>query len=281
MKSPLSTASSSLTPIPVRVSEFHAETHDVFTLTLEPPHTQGFAFQPGQFNILYAFGVGEAAISLSGDPGDHTSIVHTIRAVGSVTKALAKLRPGDTVGVRGPYGSAWPMDAARGKEVVIVTGGIGLAPLRPVLRYLQNHRSDYGRIFLLHGIRTPADHLFPEDLQTWSGLPDGTVHVAATQADRSWTGHVGVVTTLFPRIEFDPNNTVGFICGPDVMIRYAVREFEQRGITGDRIYVSLERNMQCAIGYCGHCQFGPKFICMDGPVFRHDTIRDILEVREA
>jgi NAD(P)H-flavin reductase len=276
-----------LVPEFVPVRGYHEETHDTFTLSLAPVGGQNLStgglrgFLPGQFNMLYVFGVGEVPISMSGDAADTGALVHTIRAVGSVTNALAKLRPGDMVGMRGPYGSSWPLEQARGHDVVIVSGGIGLAPLRPAIYHLLRNRNDYGRVVLLHGVRTPEDLLFAEELEAWQRRDDFQVLVAVQQAGESWQGRVGVVTALFPHAVFDPERTIGLMCGPEVMMRFTIREFDQRGVPHDQLYVSLERNMQCAVGFCGHCQFGPSFVCMDGPVFRFDRIEAFFEVREA
>jgi NAD(P)H-flavin reductase len=271
-----------MAPVVARVRDFRTETHDTFTLTLEPPSGGGPArpFLPGQFNMLYTFGVGEVPISQSGDPAEAGSIVHTIRAVGAVTRRLAQLRPGDTVGLRGPFGSSWPLEAARGRDVVLVSGGIGLAPLRPAVYHLLRHRSAYGRLALLYGARTPGDLLYREELRAWQsgGLQ---VLVTVDRGDASWRESIGLVTALFARAQFDPQHAVAMMCGPEVMMRFALRELERRGIAEDRLYLSLERNMQCAVGFCGHCQFGPNFVCLDGPVFRHDRIKRFFEVREA
>jgi NAD(P)H-flavin reductase len=267
----------------VSVQNYYADNQDTFTLTLEPP-TSGagtYAFGPGQFNMLYVFGVGEAPISLSGDPADTAALVHTIRAVGPVTDALGRLRPGDRLGLRGPFGSCWPLEAARGCDVVLVSGGIGLAPLRPAIYHLLRHRKDYGRVILLQGARTPRDLIYAEELARWSGRADFRVLITVDQADEYWHGHVGVVTRLFTRAEFDPQRTVGLMCGPEVMMRFALQEFAERGVSEDRLYVSLERNMHCAVGFCGHCQFGPTFVCMNGPVFRYDQVRTFFHIREA
>lgn len=268
-----------VTPTATRVRSVRRETHDTFTIELDAP-AGGFRFQPGQFNMLYAFGVGEAAISLSGDPEKNESIVHTIRAVGSVTNALNRLKAGDALGVRGPYGTGWPLAAARDKDLVVVSGGLGLAPLRPVLYHVLANRGDFGRVALLHGVRSPEDHLFADELDRWSRSPELNVHLAATKGDRSWRWRIGVVTALFDSVEIDSSRTIALVCGPDVMIRFAERELAKRGVGDDSQFVSLERNMQCAAGFCGHCQFGPSFVCMDGPVFRLDRIRPFLDVRE-
>lgn len=271
--------SSSMLPAVVRVRDYRRESHDTFTLALTPP--AGFRFLPGQFNMLYVFGVGEAAISLSGDPADGQAALHTIRAVGSVTKALGRLQSGETLGMRGPFGSAWPLEAMRGHDVIIVAGGIGLAPLRPVIYHLLQQRKDFGRVAFLYGARTPGDLLYAAELEQWQQRANLQVLVTVDRGDSSWHGSVGLVTALFPRVEFDPKRTIGLMCGPEVMMRFVQREFEQRGVSEDRLYLSLERNMQCAIGFCGHCQFGPEFVCMDGPVFRYDRIKLFFNIREA
>jgi NAD(P)H-flavin reductase len=231
--------------------------------------------------MLYGFGLGEVAISMSGDPAEQDSIIHTIREVGSVTHGLGKLRAGDAVGVRGPFGSCWPLETARGGDVVLITGGIGLAPLRPVIYHLLLHRALYGNVALLHGARTPGDLLYLDELRTWQGRGDFQVLLTVDRADASWSESIGLVTALVARAEFDPQHTVGMICGPEVMMRFALDELEKRNVAKDRLYISLERNMQCAVGFCGHCQFGPSFVCMDGPVFRHDRIKEFFDIREA
>jgi NAD(P)H-flavin reductase len=270
-------------PTVVGVQGFRTENHDTFTLTLQPPAVPGtpYSFLPGQFNMLYGFGLGEVPISMSGDPAEAASVVHTIRAVGSVTRGLAKIRPGNAIGVRGPFGSSWPLEMAQGNDVVLVSGGIGLAPLRPVVYHLLRHRDQYGRVVLLNGARTPGDLFYREELQAWQSRGDLQVLLTVDSADASWREPVGLVTALFKRAEFDPQRTVGMMCGPEVMMRFTVAEFAKRGVNTDRLYVSLERNMQCAIGFCGHCQFGPNFVCMDGPVFRYDQIKAFFDVREA
>jgi NAD(P)H-flavin reductase len=270
-------------PVVVKVLAYKPETHDTFTLALDAPtvSTTPYSFLPGQFNMLYGFGLGEVPISMSGDPAEPGLVVHTIRAVGSVTGGLAKFRPGDAIGLRGPFGSSWPLDVARGGDVVLVSGGIGLAPLRPALYHLLRHRSEYGRVVLLYGSRTPGDILYREELQAWQYRGDFQVALTVDRADSSWRESIGLVTALFAQVDFDPQRTVGMMCGPEVMMRLTVREFQNRGLTDERLYLSLERNMQCAVGFCGHCQFGPNFVCMDGPVFRYDRIKAFLDIREA
>ncbi len=267
-------------PEPHRLERVRRETHDTFTLELKPAQGNVKPFAPGQFNMLYVFGTGESAISISGDPADTDTLVHTVRAVGTVTRAMQKLRRGDMIGVRGPFGSAWPVAEAEGSDVVIVTGGIGLAPLRPVIYRVLAHREKYGRVALLYGARTPRDLLFQRELEKWRSLFDLEVEITLDTASGDWRGNVGVVTRLIPAAPFDSLNAVALICGPEVMIRFTVLELHKRGMSDDNIYLSMERNMKCAIGFCGHCQFGPTFICKDGPVFRYDRIGAWLGKRE-
>ncbi|MEG3618776.1 FAD/NAD(P)-binding protein [Magnetovibrio sp. PR-2] len=263
-----------LLPITLRRKELD----DTFTIELDPGKP-GFHFQPGQFNMLYVFGVGEVPISISGDPANPGKLVHTIRNVGAVTDALSKLKKGDQVGVRGPFGSAWPVIEADGHDVVIIAGGIGLAPLRPAIEHVLANREHFGRFVILYGARSPEDVLYMKQLQQWRGRLDTYVDVTVDHADRSWAGNVGVVPRLIERADFDPHHTKVMICGPEIMMRFTIKELVQRGMEKDDIFVSMERNMKCAIGHCGHCQFGGKFICKDGPVFAYSQIEDLLQVR--
>ena len=264
-----------------RVQKVRQETPDTFTLELEPEAGQeAVSFAPGQFNMLYAFGVGEVPISISGDPAKSAVLVHTTRDVGAVTRAMRQLKPGDSLGVRGPFGGSWPVAQARGADVVIVAGGIGLAPLRPALYQLLAARKYYGKVVLLYGTRAPADILFRRELQQWHSRFDLEVHVTVDRAIGNWRGNVGVVTTLIPRAPFDPHSTVAMVCGPEIMMRFTVQELERRGVALENVHLSMERNMKCAVGFCGHCQFGPTFICKDGPVFRYDRLQPLLTVRE-
>ncbi len=271
----------SMVPRPWRVQRVRQETHDTFTLELESTDpAERFDFVTGQFNMLYVFGVGEVPISISGDPARPQKLAHTIRAVGAATKALRTLKPKTVLGVRGPFGSNWPVEQAAGKDVVIVAGGIGLAPLRPVVYKVLARRRNYGKFALLYGTRTPADILYRKELEQWQTRSDLQTHVTVDRAIGPWSGNVGVVTTLLPKAQFDPGNTVAMVCGPEVMMRFTVRELQRRGIGLENIYISMERNMKCALGFCGHCQFGPTFICKDGPVFRYDKIQPLLAIRE-
>jgi NAD(P)H-flavin reductase len=268
-------------PRPFVVRQNTRETGDTFTLSLDPVDGVGLAFAAGQFNMLYAFGVGEVPISISGDPAKPELLVHTVRAVGAVTRALQKLGKGARVGVRGPFGTSWPMAEARGRDVVVVAGGIGLAPLRPALYHLLLHRGLYGRVVLLYGARTPKDLLYGRELREWRGRFDVDVEVTVDRATAEWQGAVGVVTRLIDRSGFDAAGAVAFACGPEVMIRYSVMALAKRGLPESGIFVSLERNMKCGVGLCGHCQFGPHLLCRDGPVLRYDRTLPFFGVREA
>ncbi|MBK9708785.1 MAG: FAD/NAD(P)-binding protein [Acidobacteria bacterium] len=269
-----------------RIKNYRTETADTFTIDLVNEHGQdgmtGMHFQPGQFNMLYLFGAGESAISISGDPRNKDVLTHTVRAVGTVTRALARLKRGDVIGVRGPYGSPWPVVEAIGNDVLIVAGGIGLAPLRPVIYHLIAEREKYGKVTLLYGARSPVDILFRQELEKWRGRFDMQVEATVDNArqGQTWHGNAGVVTGLIPRAGFDPSQTTVMICGPELMMRFTIIELQKRGIEEDAIHVSMERNMKCAIGLCGHCQLGPEFICKNGPVFRFDRIRDLFRKRE-
>ena len=256
------------------------ELADTFTLELRSPEQQAFHFQPGQFNMLYLFGSGEVPISISGDPANSDRIIHTIRAVGAVTEGLKRCRQGDMVGIRGPFGTAWPVSKAVGQDIVIVTGGIGLAPLRPAIYQILANRQRYGNINILYGARTPQDILYRRELERWRSRFDLSVEVIVDHADASWSGRVGLVTKLLDRARFDALETTALICGPEIMMRYVIQGLQDRGLPDTQIHLSMERNMKCAIGHCGHCQLGGHFVCKDGPVFPYPAIKQAFQVRE-
>lgn len=271
-----------MAPDPWRIRRIQRETLDTFTLEIEPVAGESApAFEAGQFNMLYVFGVGEVPISISGDPtGGTSSLVHTVRAVGSVTKVMCALKRNDVVGVRGPYGSHWPLQETVGSDVVIVTGGLGLAPLRPAIYQILAQRKLYGRVVLLYGARTPADLLYRRELERWGARSDFDVQVTVDRGDSAWNGTVGVVPRLIPPAQFDPIDTVALVCGPEIMMHFTLLELKKRGLPPEQIFLSLERNMKCALGFCGHCQFVPFFECKDGPVFRYDKIQPWFGKRE-
>ena len=281
MLEPKNQSADPMLPSPYRVQRVRQDTYDTFTLELQSANgTDGLRFSAGQFNMLYVFGVGEVPISISGDPATPATLVHTTRVVGTVTKAMRKLKRGDMLGVRGPFGTHWPVAEAVGNDAVIVAGGIGLAPLRPALYALLAQREKFGKVVLLYGTRTPSDILFRRELESWRSRLDLEVFVTVDRATGNWRGNVGVVTTLIPKAPFDPRNAVAMVCGPEIMMRYTVLELQKRGVAAEHIFLSLERNMKCAVGFCGHCQYGPTFICKDGPVFRYDRIKGLFTMRE-
>lgn len=270
-----------MSPRMFRVSRALRETDDTFTLNLSPPEKgAGFPFAPGQFNMLYAFGVGEVPVSISGDPAKADTVVHTIRVVGAATKAIRALKPGDPCGLRGPFGTWWPVEESYGSDILIVAGGIGLAPLRPAVYRILAERDRFGKVALIYGTRTPDMILYPRELERWRSRFDIQVEVTVDSGTGSWRGNVGVVTTLIRRAVFDPGATVAMVCGPEVMMHYSVMDLRKAGIAPGNIHLSMERNMKCAVGLCGHCQFGPSFICKDGPVFRYDRIAGLFGKRE-
>ncbi|MGO8873516.1 MAG: FAD/NAD(P)-binding protein [Acidimicrobiales bacterium] len=271
---------SPLTPALYRVASRRSEVGDVVTLVLEPSgRTAAPAFMHGQFNMLTAFGVGEVAISISSTPGTAGPLEHSIRDVGAVTHALCAAPVGTVVGVRGPFGIGWGLgDIENGVDVVVVAGGIGLAPLRgALLELVGRQRSGRGRLFVVAGARSPDQILYGDELEDWRRA-GANVAVTVDVGTPSWAGQVGVVTTLLPELPFEPEGAVALTCGPEIMMRFVARSLVDRGVDPGRIRVSLERNMQCAIGICGHCQLGPLLVCRDGPVVPYGGTADALFV---
>lgn len=271
-----------MTPHFLRVAERTVETADVVTLDIAVPSAlkDVCRFRPGQFDMLYAYRVGEVPISISGDAALTDRITHTIRAVGPVSRALAALDIGDSVGLRGPFGNHWPIEDAEGHDVLLVAGGIGLMPLRPVIHHVLRHRGRYGSVVLLYGAKRRDDLLFRSELSAWRRRPDLELAVALNEADRDWTGEVGFVTQLLPKVGLAAHDTVAMLCGPEIMIRVTGRAVADLGVAPARIHASMERNMKCALGTCGHCQLGPLFLCRDGPVFSLDRIDPLMSVPE-
>jgi NAD(P)H-flavin reductase len=237
----------------------------------------GQACLPGQFNMLYVFGKGEIPISVSRIQSER-AVIHTIRAVGKVSRALCSLQEGEQIGFRGPFGKGWPVELADGKDLVIVAGGIGLAPLRPVLDHVRAHRGRFKKVSLIYGARSPKDMIFKDELTQWQDSIK--VQITVDSAEPGWKQYVGLVTPLAQRVEIDTANTIAMLCGPEIMMDACTQVFLGRGVRPTDIYLSMERNMKCAIGHCGHCQFGGDFICKDGPVFSYDRIADRLKVKE-
>ncbi|MGW7543170.1 FAD/NAD(P)-binding protein [Streptomyces sp. NPDC054770] len=265
-------------PLPYRVAGTWEETADTRSIELVPAGRGLPPFAPGQFAMIYAFGVGEVPVSVSALRGPHGGLVHTVRAVGAVSSALYRLQAGDTVALGGPYGTGWDLAAAAGQDLLVIAGGIGLAPLRPVVHAALERRDGYGRLTVLVGARTPADLVYRDEIAGWRG--PARVAVTVDRPGAGWRGAVGVVTTLLDRLDLRPEQTCALVCGPEVMMRHTARDLVARGLAPDRVQVSLERNMRCATGHCGHCQLGPLLLCRDGPVVGYDRVAHLLLVRE-
>ncbi len=265
-------------PHPAIVRSVQPEAPGVATFRIEledPRRREAFRILPGQFNMLLLPGVGEVPISVASTQDEGPGIGHTIRFVGRVTRAIEALGPGAVIGLRGPYGRGWPMGPSLGKDVLLVAGGLGLAPLRPVVQALLADRERHGRLTLLYGARQPSDLLYEREYPEWRrrGMD---VRVTVDRADPSWRGEVGVVPVLFRKLQLDPGRTVVMACGPEVMMRFSIAEALADRIPDRDVYLSMERNMQCAVGLCGRCQLGPDFVCKDGPVFSHPEIARFL-----
>lgn len=266
-------------PASYRVADRRQETHDAWTLRLEAADGDAAPrFAPGQFSMLYVFGSGEVPISVSAIPEAGAAVVHTVRAVGAVTRSLCAAPTGAVVGVRGPFGRGWPLADAEGRDVLVVAGGLGLAPLRPVVHALIARRDRYRRVALLYGGRSPSELLYRDELDEWRRTGAIDVELIVDAPDAGWRGDVGVVTRLIRRASFDPDATIAMACGPEVMMRFVATALRERGVAATGIWLSLERSMKCATGHCGHCQLGPLFVCKDGPVVRHDRAERLMEV---
>ncbi len=268
-------------PVPYRVASRRRETHDSVTLSLEPAGPPLPPFQPGQFTMLAVPGVGEVAISVSGDPAARGGrLVHTVRAVGAVTRALCAAPPGRVIGVRGPFGTSWDLPSAAGRDLIFVAGGVGLAPLRAAVLGALATRRSYRRVVLVAGARKPAEFLFRSELDAWSGRNDMDVELTIDQPATGWDGQVGFVTEPLARVHLDTGRTTAFLCGPEAMIRFSAQVLLRRGVPAADIRVSLERDMKCGVGLCGRCQLGPILVCRDGPVVGYTLAGPLLAVRE-
>lgn len=264
---------------PATIVEVRREAPHIVTLRLRLEEAQArkrFRFAAGQFNMLYAFGVGEVAISIVSDPDEPELLDHTVRVVGRTTEVIGRMEPGDRLGVRGPFGQGWPMEVAKHHDLFIVTGGLGCAPVVGAIEYMFRRRDQYGAIKILHGVKTPHDLLYRERFDVWRTHPRTEVYLTSDEPGKTWHYHVGVVTELFDRVDLDADRTIVLMCGPEIMMRVGTKILLERGLRPETIYVSLERHMACGIGLCGHCQMGPYFICKDGPVMRYDRIAPFL-----
>lgn len=258
------------------------ELPSVFTLRLrfsDAVLQRSYRFAPGQFNMLYLFGVGEVPISIVSDPEDDTLLDHTIRAVGRVTNGLARLQAGDRIGIRGPYGRGWPLERARGRDVCIITGGLGCAPSVSVIHYIMKRRSEFGRLTIMQGVKHVNDMIWRQRYEQWAQQPDTQVLLAADHGGPVWPWHEGPVTELFDHAQLQCDNVIVMMCGPEGMMNASVSALTPCGVPDHAVWLSMERSMQCALGHCGHCQFGPKFVCRDGPVFHYPDVKHMLGVR--
>jgi sulfhydrogenase subunit gamma (sulfur reductase) len=265
---------------PARITARRTETEGIYTFTmrlLDPSVRAAYRFRAGQFNMLYAFGVGEVAISIVSDPSEPEILEHTVRIAGRITGVMADWKVGDVVGVRGPYGNGWPVDAALGRDVVIVTGGLGCAPVAGLINYIIRRRDEYGELHILHGVRTPNDLLYREKFDEWRRVPRTRVYLTTDRPDKSWHYRIGVVTELFDDLNVAASAIV-MMCGPEVMMRFAAHALLEKGIGDDSIHLSMERRMECAVGLCGHCQYREHFVCKDGPVFSYRTVRRLFGI---
>jgi sulfhydrogenase subunit gamma (sulfur reductase) len=265
-------------PQEAQIIERIDESPGLFTLRLrftDPQVQAAYQFEPGQFNMLYLHGVGEIPISIISDPKDEYIFDHTIRAVGRVSKAMSCLKPGGFIGVRGPFGRGWPLQAAEQRDVVVVTGGLGCAPVVSVINYIARRRERFGKLNIVQGVKHSSDFIWRERYDHWREMPDTTVLLAADRGEPIWPWHIGRVTDLFDQLDFDPGRVSVMLCGPEGMMRVVVRQMLERKVTESDIWLSMERNMQCAVGHCGHCQYGGKFICKDGPVFSFTELKPL------
>lgn len=266
-------------PHEAEIVERIEETPSIFTLRLrftDPKVNAAYGFAPGQFNMLYLYGVGEVPISIVSDPEDEHMYDHTIRAVGRVTNGLARLAVGDRVGVRGPFGRGWPMAEAAGKDVLIATGGLGCAPVVSVINYILRRRERFGRLTIMQGVRHADDLIWRSKYERWSRLPNTQVLLAASQGGALWPWRVGHLPELFDEAQIDVDNCTAMMCGPEGMMMAVVKSLQERRFPEENIWLSMERNMQCGDGKCGHCQHGGKFVCKDGPVFCYPQVKSLL-----
>lgn len=269
-------------PHEVEIIERIQESPGLFTLRLKftsEDEQRSYQFEPGQFNMLYLYGVGEVPISIVSDPSDDHVIDHTIRAVGRVTNGLANLQRGDRLGLRGPFGRGWPMRETEQNDIVVITGGLGCAPVVSVINYIMHRRERYGHLNIVQGVKHSADFIWRERYDQWRQLPDTQVLLAADSGDALWPWHIGRVTDLFDKLAFDPDRVSVMMCGPEGMMHVVINHMREYGVEDHDLWLSMERNMQCAVGHCGHCQYGGKFVCRDGPVFNFSEVKDLFAIK--
>jgi len=269
-------------PMAATIIERIQESPSLFTLRLrfsDPEIQNQYSFMPGQFNMLYLHGVGEVPISIVSDPEDEHMLDHTIRSVGRVTKGMGKLREGDSLGVRGPFGRGWPLFQAEQRDVIVVTGGLGCAPVVSVINYIMRRRERFGFVNIVQGVKHSSDFIWRERYDQWRQAPDTKVLLAADAGEPLWPWHLGPVTGLFNDLEFDKRNVIVMLCGPEGLMRVVIKYMLEQGVEGSALWLSMERDMHCGVGHCGHCQYGAKFVCRDGPVFCYDEIKDLFAVK--
>ena len=271
-----------LLPMTAVIDDFIQESATIVTLRLrlrDRGEHHAYQFEPGQFNMVYLYGVGEIPISIVSDPLDEAMLDHTIRSVGRITRGIHQLKVGDRVGLRGPFGRGWPLQEAEGKDVLIVTGGLGCAPVVSVINYILRRREDFNRLIIVQGVKHADDLIWRQRYEQWMQQAGVEVHIAADVADKHWPWHVGRVTELCDNINIDVDNTIAMMCGPEPMILASVDCLVGHGLDESAIWLSMERNMQCGVGLCGHCQLGDKFLCQQGPVFNYCEIKHLLAVK--
>jgi len=251
------------------------KTEKLFTLHLEGGRDLGH--RAGQFVEVSVFGIGEAPISVTSSPSRNGVFELCVRKVGDVTGALHRMKPGSTVGIRGPFGNGFPLEQMRGKDLLFAPGGLGFPPVRSLINQVLDERQSFGRVIILYGARDPSELLFKDELAKWEARDDVELHVTVDRADESWTGNVGVITTLFPKITVTPRSTVAVTVGPPVMYRFVLMELLGKGIQDGRIFLSLERRMKCGLGKCGHCQINNVYVCQKGPVFSYAQLKELPE----
>lgn len=265
-------------PKMARLAEIRPMTELEKLFVVELPDGESLGHQPGQFVMVTVPGVGEAPISISSSPSRSNGRFELcIRRMGDVTGALHRMKPGDVVGIRGPFGHGFPIEQMRGKDLLFAPGGLGLAPLRSLINQVLDERGSFGRVIILYGAKRPAELLFRDELEQWAARDDVELHVTVDRGDETWTGNIGVITTLFPKVTVDPRNTVAVTCGPPIMYRFVLMEMLGKGIPETQIYLSLERRMKCGVGKCGHCQINNLYTCQDGPVFTYAQIKNVPE----
>ena len=269
-------------PYEAKIIERIQESPSLFTLRLcftDPAVHNNFSFEPGQFNMLYLHGVGEVPISILSDPQDEHMLDHTIRTVGRVTRGIANLKEGDCIGVRGPFGRGWPLVMAEQRDVVVITGGLGCAPVVSVINYMMRRRERFGLMNIVQGVKHSSDFIWKERYDQWRQAPDTEVLLAADAGESLWPWHVGPVTGLFNDLKFDKDRVIVMMCGPEGMMRVVVKYMIEKGVEESAIWLSMERDMHCGVGHCGHCQYGGKFVCRDGPVFCYQEIKELFGIK--